>query len=106
MPISIKSVNQLEMAKTPIAMEVDASSPELRSWVADYPKRPDKGIDLFEVRSFELKRDLVDKYFSQADVLNSRNQKVNTLDEVEDVLKRWGFESDGLVPPWRCDYPL
>ena len=106
MPLTLKIINQLEMAKTPVAIETVPSSSELRSWVAVYPKQPEKGLDYFELRSFEIRKELVDEYFGQEEVQNSRSQKVATIDEVEQVLQEWGVASEDLQVSWNCDYPL
>lgn len=106
MAMNLKMINQLEMAKTPIAMEVNSSSPSLRAWIAVYPKLPNIGIDFFEVRAFEIKKELVEASFSQDEVLNCRSEKVKTIDHVEDVLAKWGMVSAHLQVPWQCDYPL
>ncbi|HWB59567.1 MAG TPA: hypothetical protein VG733_08745 [Chthoniobacteraceae bacterium] len=94
------------MAKTLVAVETTASDPNLRLWVSVHPKRPDKGIDYFLLRSFEIKKELVNEFFSQADVLNSKSIKVSSLGEVEQVLTEWGVDSGSLNVPWKCNYPL
>ena len=106
MHLTKKMTNQLTMAKTPIAVETIATAPNLRSWVSVYPKIPEKGIDCFELRFFEIRKELVDEFFSQKDVLNSKSIKVKNLCEVEQVLRDWGVDLGSLNVPWKCDYPL
>ena len=106
MAMTLAAINQLEMAKTLVALEVNSSSQELRAWVAVYPKLQEKNINYFEVRFFEIRKELVESNFSQVDVLNSRNKKVETIKEVESILSNWDVDSESLQVPWRCDYPL
>lgn len=106
MPLTLKAINQLEMAKTPIAAEIKASSDDLRSWIAIYPPILAQGLEFFTIRRFEIKKELVDTDIHHEDLLNLEVQQVKSLSEVERVLESWGIIADALQAPWKCDYPL
>ena len=112
MPLTLKAINQLDMAKTPIAVEVTASTSELRAWVAVYPRKEksesvdSSNADLYLVKRFEYKRGMEDSYDTDLYTSNSEELLVHSIPEVERVLNEWGVDAGLLVPPWKCDFPL
>jgi hypothetical protein len=39
-------------------------------------------------------------------LLDLKDIRVNTIEEVEDILRSWSVASDMFDAPWKCDWPL
>jgi hypothetical protein len=88
------------------ACEIPAVRPAHKAFVAVYPPLPDKGVDQWRVRRFELPIELLDEYFGEEDLVDSLFYKLQNIEEVEGVLADWGVNPAQLDAPWKCEYPL
>lgn len=104
MKMSRKSRNRLEMLRGEVACEQPAKYSGCRAFAAIYPPTGD-GIE-WTVLRIEIPEELVDKYFSAAEIVESWKAKVKSLDEAEALLQEWGVDTSRLDSPWKCDYPL
>ena len=86
--------------------EIPANTPGCRAFVGVYPPLPDKRISKWRVRKFEIREDLLDKWFSEEDLTDSHFVTVDTLNEVEELLNQRGFADVRFEPPWKNDWPL
>jgi hypothetical protein len=48
----------------------------------------------------------MDEYFCERDMVDSEFIYLETLDEVEELLAKWGIDSAVFDAPWKCDYPM
>jgi hypothetical protein len=107
--IKLKVWNRLIQLKEHIATEVSSSTPSLRRWIAIYPnvgKDIVKSDYKFKVLDFELKKELVDEYFSEEDKINKKEFFVCSDEELYDTLNTIGVKPETFDVPWNCDYPL
>jgi hypothetical protein len=106
MPFTRKTINAFEMIGRTATCEIEPSGPGLRAFVGVYPPQPKAHSRKWVVRRFELPEQLVAKYFGTEDLLNSQKIDLDSMGEVEDLLARWGIDTDSLDASWNNDYPL
>lgn len=106
MPFLQKTVNAFEMTKREAACEILASLPDCKAFVAVYPPRPEEGYPQWFIRRFEVPADQTDEYLGEEDLRNSQLLYLNSIEEVESLLLKWGVDPSRLDAPWKCDYPL
>ena len=66
----------------------------------------DKRVPKWRVRRLAIPEHLVDQYFGEEDLVDSEFIRLDSLEEVEDFVSRWGIDSSTLDAPWKSDYPL
>ena len=106
MSFTIKTVNAFEMRRRMCACEVPAANVGYRAFVAVYPPNPERSLERWIVRRFEVSSELVNEYFGQEVLREAELVEVNLMQEAEAVLATWGLDSSRLDAPWKCDYPL
>jgi hypothetical protein len=70
------------------------------------PPLPEKEIQKWRLRKFEIPEALIDKYFGEEDLVDSHFVRLDTLEEVESLMASWHIDCSLLDAPWKCDYPL
>lgn len=106
MPFSLKTLNAFEMTRRVAACEIPAKRKGHRAFVGIYPPLLEKNISKWRVRRFEIPSGLVNSSFGEEDLLDSQSVRVDTLEEVEDVLRSWAIATSLFDAPWKCDWPL
>jgi hypothetical protein len=106
MAFTLKTLNGFEMLRRAAAAEIPTSILGHRAFVGVYPPLPEKGIPKWRIRRFAIPEHLLDQYFAESDLVNSEFVRVDTLDDVESLLAKWGIDSTILDAPWKCDWPL
>jgi|SRR5579883_2535002 hypothetical protein len=104
MPFSIQTLNAFEMTGRSAACEIPAKRSGHRAFVGIYP--PGHGILQWRIKRFEIPATLVDKSIYDGDLLDLQFIKVDTLEEVEDVLRSWAIASSLFDAPWKSDWPF
>ena len=99
-------LNGFQMATRTAACELPASRQGCRAFVGVYPPLPEKGVNHWRVRRFEIPTELVDQYFGEEQLINSQLVQMNTIEQVEELLATWNVDSAALQAPWKSDYPL
>jgi hypothetical protein len=87
MPFSLKTLNAFEMTHRLACCEIPAKRDGLRAFVGVYPPNPDRRASTWKIRKFEIPARLVHENFWEPDIMDSQVVEVNTLEEVEDVLR-------------------
>ena len=106
MPFQPKTLNAFDMTHREAACEIPATKPNHRAFVAVYPPWPEKDVNQWRVRRFELPVDILDQDFGEEDLMSSLFYRLENLAEVEGLLNQWGVDPGRLDAPWKCDYPL
>jgi hypothetical protein len=102
-----------------LATEVEASSPDRKSWVGVYPFTVDERDDLshssegtkYRLRWFEVPvSDLEERNYNldgdEAFIVTCRDETVDSLDKVEALLSKWQISSSSFSFPYTCNYPI
>lgn len=106
MAFTQKTINAFEMLQRSAAVEISATRSGHRAFVGVCPPLPDKNIQNWRIRRFEIPDDLMEKNFAEADLINSEFIRLDTLEEVETLLAEWGLDTASFDAPWKVDYPL
>ena len=106
MPFTLKTLNAFEMTYRTAACEFPATREGHRAFVGVYPPDPIHHTDKWRVRRFELPCHLLEQCFHEPDLVDSQFLRVDTIEEVEDILRSWGIASSLFDAPWKCDWPL
>jgi hypothetical protein len=104
MPFSVKTLNAFEMTGRMAACEIPAARSQHRAFVGVYPPEPKR--PQWKIKRFEIPSHLVYGNFYEPDLVDSRLIVVDTLEEVEDVLRSWAIATSMFDAPWKCDWPL
>lgn len=99
-------LNGFQMATRTAACEVPAIRPGCRAFVGVYPPLPEKRVNQWRVRRFEIPRELTEQYFGEEQLIDSQLVQLDTLEQVEELLASWKVDSAALQAPWKSDYPL
>jgi hypothetical protein len=97
--VHAETLNAFEMTNRVAACEIPAIREGHRAFVGVYPPDPVHHIDKWRVRRFELPRHLLEKTFSEPDLVGSQFLRVDTIEEVEDILCSWGIASSLFDAP-------
>ena len=106
MPFTLKTINGFEMIQRDAAIEIPASRSGHRAFVGISPPLPDRGVHQWRVRRFEISEDLMETNFGETDLLDSQFIRLDTMQEVEELLAKWALDSAAFDAPWKVDYPL
>ena|SRR5579863_3621007 len=106
MAFTIKTLNAFEMTHRTAACEITATRPEHRAFVGVYPPLPEKNIEKWRVRKFEIPQNLVETNFGENDLVDSQFLRLDTLEQVEEALASWNIDTSMLDAPWKSAYPL
>ena len=106
MGFTLQTLNAFEMTRRTAACEIAATRLDHRAFVAVYPPLPDKDVHKWRIRKFEIPRHILEEYFGEGDLVDSQLLRVDTLEEVEEVLSAWNIDPAMLDAPWKCAYPL
>ncbi len=87
-------------------VEIPATHVGHCAFVGVYPPLPDKHIQEWRVRKFEIPETLVDKYFGEQQLVDSQLVLLDTLEQVEELLTNWQLDSAAFEAPWKNNYPL
>ena len=99
-------LNGFEMIRREATCEFAAIHSGCRAFAGVYPPLPDKGINQWRVRRFEIPEELVDQFFCEEQLIDSQFVHLDTLEEVERLLVSWGLDSAVFKAPWKNDWPL
>ncbi|MFN7920622.1 MAG: hypothetical protein U0Q16_11030 [Bryobacteraceae bacterium] len=88
------------------ACEIAATRAGHRAFVAVYPPLPNKNIEKWRVRKFEIPGGILEQNFGEEDLVDSHFLRLDTLEQVEEALAAWNVDSAKLDAPWKSDYPL
>lgn len=97
MAFTLKTLNAFEMTRRSATAEIQATRPGHRAFVGVYPPLPDKRIGQWRVGKFEIPEDLLEKVFGEEHLVDSHLVRLNTLDEVEELLRQWNVDSSVLT---------
>ena len=103
---SLEVINGFEMIQRTACAEISATRTGHRAFVGVYPPIPEKKTYQWRVRKFELPERLVGKYFGEEDLVDSEFIRLNSLEEVEELITRWGLAETTFEAPWKNEYPL
>ena len=106
MPFSLKTLNAFEMTRRDAACEIPAMRSGHRAFVGIYPPLPEKGILQWRVKRFEIPAALVYESVFDGDLVDLQFIRLDTLQEVEDVLRSWAIATSLFDAPWKCDWPF
>jgi hypothetical protein len=106
MAFTQKTLNGFEMTRRSAACEIPAKHPGNRAFVGAYPPLPDKNIQKWRVKRFELPEHLLEKYFGEEDLVDSEFLRLDTIEQVEEVLASWNIDTSVIDAPWHSAYPL
>ena len=87
MAFSQKTLNAFEMTSRIAACEIPCKRSGHRAFVGIYPPHPEKGISKWRIKRFEIPEVLVNESIYDGDMLDLQFVKVDTLEEVENVLR-------------------
>lgn len=104
--MSIKARNRLEMLRGVVACEVPATRQGCRAFAAIFPPSGESDDSQWTARKIEIPEGLVDQYFGDSDITESRVIRTASLEEAENTLVSWGVDTSQLDAPWNCDFPL
>lgn len=99
-------LNGFQMATRTAACEIPASHQGCRAFVGVYPPLPEKNVNQWRVRRFEIPKEFVDQYFGEEQLIDSQLVQLETVEQVEELLAAWNLDSAELQAPWKSDYPL
>ena len=105
MAFSLKTLNAFEMTHRDAACEIPAKRAGHRAFVGIYPPLPEHGILKWRIKRFEIPAALVNESVYDGDLLDLLFIQVDTLEEVEDVLRSWAIASSLFDAPWKSDWP-
>ncbi|WP_147472644.1 hypothetical protein [Streptomyces triticirhizae] len=100
----IAARNRLTMLNGALAARREPGSPGHYSWVWVIPL-PGGG---YRVRTFEVASELVDDdvSFFDEDMRIVGDERVTSLDDIDEAVARVGVDPEALDAPWTCDFPL
>ena len=104
MAFTLKTLNGFEMTHRSAMCEIKATRPGHRAFVGIYPPRPT--IPQWRVKKVEIPEDLVDKNPYDGDLVDLQFIRLNTIEEVEQLLASWNVDSSQFDAPWKSDYPV
>lgn len=99
-------LNGFQMIARMASVEIPASRAEHRAFIGIYPPSVSKGFRQWRVQRFEIPKEPVNQYFGEDQMVDSQFIHLDTLEEVEQLIARWGIESAGFTAPWKNDWPL
>jgi hypothetical protein len=106
MAFSLKTRNAFEMTHRYATREIDATRHRHRAFIAVYPPMPDKGIQQWRVKKFEIPEEKMHTNPYDDDLVDLEFVHLNTIDEVEHLLATWNIDSSKFDAPWKSDYPV
>lgn len=106
MAFSLKTLNGFEMTHRSAACEIPAKRADHRAFVYIYPPLPDKHILKWRIKRFEIPTALMSASVYDGDLLDLQLIKVDSLLEVEDVLRSWAIATSLFDAVWKCDGPF
>lgn len=106
MAFTLQTLNAFEMTHRYATCEIKATRPSHRAFVAVYPPLPEKNIQQWRIKKFEIPEELVPKNPYDGDLVDLQFVRADTLEEVERVLASWKVDSSLFDAPWKSDYPV
>ena len=106
MPFSPKTLNAFEMTRREAASEIPAKRPGHRAFVGIYPPLPEKHILKWRIKRFEIPATMVNESIYDGDLVDLQFIQVDTLEEVQSVLRSWAIAPSLFDAPWKCDWPF
>lgn len=80
--------------------------PGCRAFIAVLPPWPEKKVPNRRVRKFEIAERKIEQSFGEEDLIDSQFIELHSLQEVEELIERWGFETGVFQQSLNTDYPL
>src|SRR5690349_19708297 len=106
MAFTQKTINAFEMTQRMAAAEIKAVRPGYRAFVGVYPPLSSNGIPHWRIKKFEIPETLVHESVYDGDLSDHQMVRVDTLEEVEQVLATWNVDTSAFDAAWKSDYPL
>jgi|SRR5271168_5412457 len=106
MAFNLKTLHAFEMTHRDAACEIKATRPHHRAFVCVYPPLPDKNIHQWRVKRFEIPEELVRGEPYDGDLVDLQFLRVDTLEEVEQLLTSWYIDLSKFDAVWKTDYPV
>lgn len=96
-----------------IAVELDATEKDNYRWVVIYKLKASHPLSpmisnpfKYSVLDFELRKELVDEYFADSDMMKQKRYNVRSESELCSLLKEVGISPKQFTYPWKCNFPL
>ena len=99
-------LNGFQMIARMAAIEIPANHAGCRAFVGVYPPSMRKETLQWRVRRFEIPNELVDQNFGEDQLIDSQFIRLDALEEVEQLVAKWGIDSAAFAAPWKNDWPL
>jgi hypothetical protein len=102
--VRIEAINRLTMSKGVVTARRTSSSSDFYSWVWVIPLSDSR----FRVRVIEVPRHLVDEDidFYDGDMTIVGDDFVDSVDDIDEVVRCSGVDPEDLEAPWHNGFPL
>ncbi|MFJ5025822.1 hypothetical protein [Streptomyces goshikiensis] len=96
--------NRLVMTRALVSARRQPSAPDFYAWVWAFPLRDGK----FRVSTVEIPKPFVDEddCFGEGDIERIHVATVETIEEIDTVVRGLGVDPETLDAPWKNDFPL
>lgn len=96
-----------------IVAEIDATKSDHFRWIAIYKMKKEHPLSPFANNSgkysifdFELRKELLDEYFADSDMLQQKRYSVESEAQLLSLLEDIGILPSKFNYPWKCSFPL
>lgn len=104
MAFSQQTLSAFETLHRMAACEIPSRRSGHRAFVGIYPPRPN--VVQWRIRRFEVPEVLMTESIYDGDLVDLQHVRVDTLAEVEEVLRSWSVAPSMFDAPWKCGWPF
>lgn len=104
MTFTIKTINGFEMVQRGAAVEIPAIRSGHRAFVGVSPPNAKRNVWL--MRKLEIAEEIMETNFWEPDLAEYQPIRLNTMQEVEDLLALRNLDSSKFDAPRKVDYPF
>jgi hypothetical protein len=102
---TLKVINGFQIHSS-AALEIPAMQPGLRAFIGVHPPWPERRVPNWHIRRFEIAEGKMAEWFGEEDLVDSQRVELKSLEEVEELIKKWGFDPAQFQQSLNTEYPL